>query len=155
MNPSKGKTWLFQSTRDTCLKSRLTLIYRRGLLSKAEMFLIKAVLTIQNKLWPPLDLMQFTFLSLMTLSIPHQEDTEREQCQILIQQTTPSTNQVKLLSEPVISTHTDIQVRFSEQETPTRNSRVKKILTALKWSLIRLISLDKSKLSSIIVLDTS
>jgi len=109
---------------------------------------------IQLKPWPLLALMQFTFLKLMIHSIQHQEDMELEQCQTLIQTTILNTNLMKLHLEPVILTHIDIQVRFSEQETPTWNSLMKELLTALKWLLTKIICLDPSRHLSIIVLAT-
>jgi len=110
---------------------------------------------IPIKPWLLLALMQFIFLKQMIHFIQPQEDTEREQCQTLIQTTILNTTLMKLHSEPVILTQIDIQVRFSDQDNPKWNSQVKELLTVLKWLLTKIIYLDLSRHLSIIVLATS
>ena len=85
------------------------------------------------KLWLQLVSMQFTFLNKIILFIPLQEDMELEQCQTLTQTTIQNTKQMKPLLDQALLILTDIQVRYSEQETLTWNSLTKELSTAPKW----------------------
>lgn len=87
----------------------------------------------KHKQWHQLVSMLFIFLNKTTPCTQRQEDMEPEQCQTLTQTTIQNTSKMKLLSDPVLLTHIDIQVRFSEQETLMRNSQVKELSIARKW----------------------
>lgn len=119
------------------------------------MFFTKSFWMTTFKQWLQLVSMQSIFLNKTILSTRPQEDMELEQCQTPIQTIIQNTPQMKPPSDQALLTLTDIQVRFSEQETPTWNSRTKELWTALKWWLTKIICLDQSKLLSIIALGMS
>ena len=90
---------------------------------------------------------------MMILSMQLQEDMEWEPCQVLILQTTHTMLQIRQLSEQVTSTLKDIQVRFTEQETQAKNSRLKEHWNCKSMSLTKQIFTDQDKHWSIIVQD--
>ena len=63
----------------------------------------------------------------MILLMRHQGDMVPELSQILIQITTLITSQMRQLSDLALSTLRNIQVRFIDQETPTKNSQMKEL----------------------------
>ena len=117
-NQLSERTVSFLNIRVTFQILKRTNCCLKDILNNLEMFLRNHILMRLHRPWLPQALTKFTFLRVMILSIPLQEDMEQKPNLLLTQLFMYQliTQQMKQLSELLLSTQRDTQVEFTEQE---------------------------------------